>query len=42
MGIRLEKAIDLRENGNYKESNELLLELVQDFPENASINYQCA
>lgn len=42
MGIRLEKAIDLRENGNYKESNELLMELVQDFPENASINYQCA
>lgn len=42
MGIRLEKAIDLREKGNYEESNELLMELVQDFPENASINYQCA
>lgn len=42
MEIRLERAIDLRKNGNYEESNELLMELVQDFPENASINYQCA
>jgi len=40
--IRLERAIDLRKKGNYEESNELLMELVQDFPENASINYQCA
>lgn len=42
MEIRLERAIDLRKKGNYEESNELLIELVQDFPENASINYQCA
>ena len=40
--IRLEKAIDLRKIGKYKESNELLMELVQEFPHNASINYQCA
>lgn len=38
----LDKAIDLRESGNYKESNELLIKLVQEFPDNASINYQCA
>lgn len=40
--MRLEKAIDLRKIGKYKESNELLIKLVQDFPHNASINYQCA
>lgn len=38
----LDRAIDFRKNGKYKESNELLIELVQKFPENASINYQCA
>lgn len=38
----LDKAINLRESGNHKESNELLLKLVQNYPENASINYQCA
>lgn len=42
MGARLEKAIYLRKTKNYKESNELLMELVQEFPDNASINYQCA
>lgn len=42
MGVRLEKAIYLRKTKNYKESNELLMELVQEFPDNASINYQCA
>lgn len=42
MGARLEKAIYLRKTKNYKESNELLMELVQGFPDNASINYQCA
>jgi tetratricopeptide (TPR) repeat protein len=38
----LDKAINLRKSGNHKESNELLMKLVQQYPENASINYQCA
>ena len=38
----LDKAIDLRRNGNYKESNEMLIKLVQEFPDHASFNYQCA
>ena len=38
----LEKAIDLRKIGKYTESNQLLLKLVQKFPNNATINYQCA
>lgn len=42
MEKRLEKAIYLRKIGKYKESNKLLMELVQEFPHNASINYQCA
>ncbi|GGA90865.1 tetratricopeptide repeat protein [Ornithinibacillus halotolerans] len=42
MEKELGNAIDLRKNGNYKESNELLLKLVQEFPDHASINYQCA
>jgi len=42
MEKELDKAIDLRKNGNYKESNKLLIKLVQEFPDNASINYQCA
>lgn len=40
--IELEKAINLRKNGNYKESSELLIKLVKEYPNNASINYQCA
>jgi tetratricopeptide (TPR) repeat protein len=40
--IELEKAVELRESGNHKESKELLMKLVQEFPNNASINYQCA
>jgi tetratricopeptide (TPR) repeat protein len=42
MEKELEKAIDLRKSGNHKESKNLLMELVQKFPDNASINYQCA
>jgi len=42
MEKELEKAIDLRKSGNQKESNELLMELAQKYPNNASINYQCA
>jgi tetratricopeptide (TPR) repeat protein len=36
------EAIKLRKIGKYKESNQLLLELLQDFSEDASINYHCA
>lgn len=39
---RLQKAIELRNEKQLKESNELLLELVQLHPENAYYNYQCA
>ena len=42
MKERLEQAINYRKNGKSKESNELLMELVQEYPDNASINYQCA
>ncbi|AYV70887.1 tetratricopeptide repeat protein [Bacillus sp. PK3-056] len=42
MNIKLNKAIDLRKNGKFKESNELIGELVRDFPEDAIYNYQYA
>lgn len=42
MEIDLDKAIDLRDSGNHKESNKLLMKLVQENPDNGSINYQCA
>ncbi|WP_096154088.1 tetratricopeptide repeat protein [Bacillus sp. FJAT-45066] len=42
MNKELDKAIDLRKRGNHKESNELLIKLVEEFPDDASINYQCA
>ncbi|WP_164670581.1 tetratricopeptide repeat protein [Virgibacillus doumboii] len=42
MEKELHGAIDLRKNGNYEESNKLLKKLTNDFPENASVNYQCA
>ena len=42
MERELDKAMELRKSGNHKESNSLLLDLVQEFPENASVNYQCA
>ncbi|WP_078427552.1 tetratricopeptide repeat protein [Alkalihalobacterium alkalinitrilicum] len=42
MNKELDKAIDLRKRGNHKESNELLMKLAEEFPEDASINYQCA
>lgn len=38
----LHKAIELRERKNYKESNQLLIDLIREYPKNASINYQCA
>lgn len=40
--IELDKAIDLRKSGNHNESNEILMKLVQEFPDNATLNYQCA
>lgn len=42
MEKELDKAIALRKSGNHKESNELLMKLVEEHPENASVNYQCA
>ncbi|MBT2687730.1 tetratricopeptide repeat protein [Bacillus sp. ISL-47] len=42
MGNALEKAIVLRNIGKYKESNELLLRLVSEFPNDPIINFQCA
>ncbi|WP_100333597.1 tetratricopeptide repeat protein [Bacillus alkalisoli] len=42
MNKELDKAIDLRKRGKHKESNELLKRLVDEFPDDASINYQCA
>ncbi len=40
--MKLEKAVASRNSGHHKESNELLLKLVQEFPNDASINYHCA
>ena len=42
MEKEMTKAIELRENGNLKESNELLLTLVKEYPNDGYINYQCA
>ncbi|MCT4661778.1 MAG: tetratricopeptide repeat protein [Tissierellales bacterium] len=39
---RLKEAIKLRENGKLKEANARLLKLVDEYPEDAQINYQCA
>lgn len=42
MNVKLNKAIDLRKNGDLKKSNEVLCELVTEFPEDALYNYQYA
>lgn len=42
MNNKLDEALALRKNGNHKESNELLSELVKEFPDDALYNYQCA
>lgn len=42
MKVQLEKAIELRKTGKYKESNELLMKLIEVHPEDAKLNYQCA
>lgn len=41
MQKEIEQAIIFRNNGMKKESNELLLQLVEKYPNNASIHYQC-
>lgn len=40
--MTLEKAIKLRSEGKLEESNEILLKLVSENPDDAMINYQCA
>lgn len=42
MKTKLEKAIELRKSGHLQESNEMLSHLVEEYPGNASIHYQCA
>lgn len=39
---RLDKAVALRNEGRFKESNDIILALVEENPEDAYINYQCA
>jgi len=39
---QLQKAIDLRKNNKFVESNELLYKLVSEYSTNASMNYQLA
>lgn len=39
---KLARAIQLRNNKCYKESNELFIKLVEAYPNHASINFQCA
>ena len=38
----LEIAVALRKEGKLKESNEILVTLAKDYPDNSIINYQCA
>ncbi|QEK63641.1 hypothetical protein FX981_01882 [Bacillus safensis] len=42
METKLEKAIELRKSGHLQESNEMLSHLVEEYPDHASIHYQCA
>ncbi|MFD0048030.1 tetratricopeptide repeat protein [Actinomycetes bacterium NPDC127524] len=42
MEKELYKSIELRKVGKHKESNKLLMKLVQEFPDDAAINYQYA
>ncbi|OBW60119.1 hypothetical protein A9986_02770 [Solibacillus silvestris] len=39
---QLQRAIDLRSNGELQQSNQLLLDLVEQHPNDAYVNYQCA
>ncbi len=38
----LERAIELRKEGKLKESNKILIHLVNEYPNDSIINYQCA
>ncbi|QZY56927.1 tetratricopeptide repeat protein [Crassaminicella profunda] len=38
----LDNAIALRKEGKLKESNEILINLANEYPDNSIINYQCA
>jgi tetratricopeptide (TPR) repeat protein len=40
--IEIDKAIEMRKTGRQKESNELLIKLADESPDDAFINYQCA
>lgn len=40
--MSIEKAVELRKEGKLEESNEILINLVKEFPDDAIINYQCA
>ncbi|GLF89225.1 hypothetical protein Saga11_04840 [Bacillus safensis] len=42
METKLVKAIELRKSGHLRESNEMLTHLVVEYPDDASIHYQCA
>ncbi|MBD3859062.1 tetratricopeptide repeat protein [Bacillus sp. 28A-2] len=42
MEKKLLKAIELRESGHLQESNDMLTRLVEEYPDDASIHYQCA
>ncbi len=39
---QLERALELRKVNKKQESNQLLIQLVEEYPEDAYINYQCA
>ena len=42
MENELKPALDFRNSGCHKESNEVLMKLIEEYPNNASVNYQCA
>ncbi|WP_042348616.1 tetratricopeptide repeat protein [Bacillus massiliigorillae] len=39
---QLVRALELRKDDKKKESNQILLKLVEEYPDNAFVNYQCA
>lgn len=39
---KLVRALELRKDNKKKESNQILLNLVEEYPDNAFVNYQCA
>ncbi len=42
MESKLKQAEALRKNRSYQESNDILMDLIKDYPDHASIHYQCA